>query len=74
MRFDLWDWLFKHRVTVHLRSGERLRFLCRVMKCTFHGNDLHSLNAEHSVGFPHYLRLDDVSAITTERVTRFARR
>ena len=52
-------------VTVFLKSGQTIHFTAnKVTTKETNGNDLLSIETEGSVGFPQYLRIDDVSAVT----------
>lgn len=60
-----------YEVTLILKSGRTIRY--RTKSWTIkesYDNHLTSISNQGSSGFPHYLRLDDVSVITTRRVFR----
>ena len=65
--------LSKTEVTIHLRSGARLRFLCEEVTKTYRGNDLEGLKATDTEGWPFYFRLEAVDAVTTRKVPFWAR-
>lgn len=59
----------KLEVRLHLKSGEVLRYFATKVTTTFErDNSLSGIKNEGCRGWPLYLRLDDVSAITTHRV------
>lgn len=61
----------KLKVTMHLRSGNRLVFLADKITKTFEGNELTALKAEGSLRWPFYVRLDQIEAVTDRGVWGF---
>jgi hypothetical protein len=70
----MFDWFLKLRVTLVLKCGSEIRFLCdKISTKQDHENNLTAINVESSVGWPLYLRLGEVAAIRTQKVSRWAR-
>lgn len=60
-----WKFWKKYKVTVYLKSGDRLEFECDEISINKNGNELTGWNIEGvKAGALFYVRLDDVSAIT----------
>jgi|GEM_PF-5293212 len=67
------DWFMRLRVTVHLKSGAKIRFLCTKINVVRNTrNELTEIKVENTKGWPLYTRLDDISAIQAEHVSRWA--
>lgn len=60
--------LTKLQVCLHLRSGRKLRLRAGKVTKRYEGNDLVGLSVEDSDGWPFYVRLDAIDAVTTRRV------
>lgn len=56
------------KVTLHFRSGLKLRFLTDSITKSYQANNLGRLEGGHTVGWPFYFDLDQVEAVTARRV------
>jgi hypothetical protein len=65
----------KIRATLHFKSGQKLVFFCSKIDWSYNTatDRLTKINAQDTEGWPGYFCFDDVSALTTRRVSRFAR-
>lgn len=68
------DWFLKLRVTLYFKSGQKIVFFCQDAKWSYNtaSDRLTKLTTEKPEGWPAYFCFDDVSAMTTRRVSRWA--
>ena len=55
--------LFKIKITIVLKSGEKISFYCKNMKITKNGNDITGYDIDGGDGKMFYCRLSEIAAI-----------